>query len=41
MFPPQGDNLRAGRRWADLRERLDISEEQLAMLDFSPVLAGD
>ncbi|NIL95312.1 MAG: hypothetical protein GTO71_12950 [Woeseiaceae bacterium] len=38
IFLPQWDNLRDDPRWTELRERLGMSEESLAMLDFSPVL---
>jgi TolB-like protein len=38
LFLPNWDNLRDDPRWTELRERLGMSEEKLAMLDFSPVL---
>ncbi|MDJ0812733.1 MAG: hypothetical protein QNJ23_03335 [Woeseiaceae bacterium] len=38
VFLPQFDSLRDDPRWTELRERLDISEQQVATLDFSPIL---
>lgn len=38
LFLPQWDNLRDDPRWAEVREELGMSEEKLAVLDFSPVL---
>jgi adenylate cyclase len=38
MFSPGWDRLRDDPRWTALRERVNWSEEQLSLLDFSPVL---
>ena len=38
LFLPHWENLRDDTRWTSLREELEMSEENLAMLDFSPVL---
>jgi FimV-like protein len=38
LFLPQWDNIRDDPRWATVRERLGMSEEQVSILDFSPVL---
>ena len=36
LFLPQWRDLRSDPRWTRLRETLDMSEEQLSVLDFSP-----
>jgi TolB-like protein/tetratricopeptide (TPR) repeat protein len=38
LFLPIWENLRGDPRWGELRERLDWTDEQLSVLDFSPVL---
>jgi len=38
LFLPQWANLRDDPRWSELRERLDMADEKLSLLDFSPVL---
>lgn len=40
LFLPQWENLRDDPRWAKLRERLDMTEAQVSMLDFSRVTGG-
>ena len=38
VFLPQWDNLRDDPRWTEYREKVGMSEEKTAFLDFSPVL---
>ena len=38
LFLSHWENLRGDPRWTALREQLGMSEEQVGMLDFSPVL---
>jgi TolB-like protein/tetratricopeptide (TPR) repeat protein len=38
LFLPQWDGLRNDPRWTNLRERLDMADQQISALDFSPIL---